>query len=213
MARVPWRGAGLSSGPGIRRAARLFPLTLWNRTVKKAEEALDGVMISDVEVRALEVQALSKQLRPGDIVVSMLPAPMHPEFAGLCLETGAHFVSTSYISDAMRKLDAPARAKGLSFINEAGLDPGLDHLLAHQIVAEFRDAPIQKAGASRSTRMISDTNSVGPRRESCARLRIRRASFVTAPKEFSRIRGKTWSLEPSEARPSRSTRIAIRCRT
>jgi hypothetical protein len=44
-------------------------------------------------------------IKAGDVVVSMLPAPMHPEVARVCLDAGCHLVTTSYISDAMRALD------------------------------------------------------------------------------------------------------------
>jgi saccharopine dehydrogenase (NADP+, L-glutamate forming) len=118
-------------------AASGRPLTLWNRTVAKAREALRG---GGVEVAAYDPGALAKRLLGGDVVVSMLPAPMHPEIARLCLECGAHLVTTSYLSPAMRALDDAARARGLSFVNEAGLDPGLDHMMAHQLVSEYRAA-------------------------------------------------------------------------
>lgn len=86
-ARVHWLGAGLSSGPGIRRlATQGRPLTLWNRTVQKAQEALAGLQTT-AEVRAWDLAALKAALRAGDIVVSMLPAPMHPEIARVCLDT------------------------------------------------------------------------------------------------------------------------------
>lgn len=139
--RVHWLGAGLSSGPGIRRLAEHdLPLTLWNRTVEKARQAIDG-LATDAEVRAYHLASLKSALEPGDIVVSMLPAPMHPEIARGCLDAGAHLVTTSYISDAMRALDGEAKAKGLSLVNECGLDPGLDHMLAHRLVAEYRASP------------------------------------------------------------------------
>ena len=137
-ARVHWLGAGLSSGPGIRRLAQQGrPLTLWNRTVEKARQALAGLP-SAAEVRAYDLASLQGALQPGDIVVSMLPAPMHPEIARVCLGAGAHLVTTSYISDAMRANDGEAKRKGLSLVNECGLDPGLDHMLAHKLVAEYR---------------------------------------------------------------------------
>ncbi|OGQ11156.1 MAG: hypothetical protein A2138_26310 [Deltaproteobacteria bacterium RBG_16_71_12] len=137
-ARAHWLGAGLSSGPGIRRlAVQGEPLTLWNRTVDKARQAIEG-LASTAEVRAYDLPSLRAALAKGDIVVSMLPAPMHPEIARVCLDAGAHLVTTSYLSDAMRALDGEAKAKGLCLVNECGLDPGLDHMLAHKLVAEYR---------------------------------------------------------------------------
>jgi saccharopine dehydrogenase (NADP+, L-glutamate forming) len=140
MARVHWLGAGLSSGPGIRRVVRSgVPLTLWNRTVDKAKAVLNDIA-PDADVRAYDLAALKAAVKPGDVVVSMLPAPMHPEVARVCLDAGCHLVTTSYISDAMRALHAEATQKGLVLLNECGLDPGLDHMLAHRLVADYRSS-------------------------------------------------------------------------
>jgi saccharopine dehydrogenase (NADP+, L-glutamate forming) len=138
MTTVHWLGAGLSSSPGIQRLAALVPrFVLWNRTEEKARQALAGSTRGDAHFRPLALDALAAAVQPSDVVISMLPAAMHPAIAELCLQRRAHLVTTSYLSDAMRALDGPARAAGLSFINEAGLDPGIDHLLAHRLVAEL----------------------------------------------------------------------------
>jgi saccharopine dehydrogenase (NADP+, L-glutamate forming) len=68
----------------------------------------------------------------------MLPGDWHVPLAEMCLDRGAHFVSSSYIAPEMRALDGAAREKGLSFVNEIGLDPGIDHLMAHHLVADYR---------------------------------------------------------------------------
>ncbi len=95
--------------------------------------------------------AFVSHLSVGDVVVSMLPASLHPKIARLCIEAGTHFVSTSYLSDEMRALDATARARGLTFMNEVGLDPGLDHMLAHLLVAELGSiGPCPRAVSLRS---------------------------------------------------------------
>ena len=60
-----------------------------------------------------------------DIVISMLPARFHIEVAKDCVTYGKHMVTASYISDEMQALDAEAKEKGLVFMNEIGLDPGL----------------------------------------------------------------------------------------
>jgi hypothetical protein len=68
----------------------------------------------------------------------MLPADQHVSIAKACLEKGAHFVSSSYIAPEMRALDEEFRDKGLVSVNEVGLDPGIDHLMAHDLVARYR---------------------------------------------------------------------------
>lgn len=69
-----------------------------------------------------------------DIVISMLPATLHTIIAEDCLELGKNLVTPSYISPAMKAMDEKVKAKGLIFINEMGLDPGIDHMSAMQII-------------------------------------------------------------------------------
>ncbi|MDF1802273.1 saccharopine dehydrogenase C-terminal domain-containing protein [Thalassovita sp.] len=135
---IHWCGTGLSAIPGLRRLLEAgHPVTVWNRTTAKAEEAV-GDLAKDI--RAFSVEALTDALHPGDIVVSMLPADLHVPLAKLCLSKDAHFVSSSYIAPEMRDLDSAARDKGLRFVNEVGLDPGIDHLMAHALMANYRDS-------------------------------------------------------------------------
>lgn len=73
-----------------------------------------------------------------DVVISMLPAFMHPEIALDCLELGKHFFSASYETDAIRKMGPEIERKGLFFLNECGLDPGIDHMSAMKIIDEAK---------------------------------------------------------------------------
>lgn len=79
-----------------------------------------------------------EEISKADIVISMLPASMHIEVAKDCLELGKHMTTASYISKEMKALDAEAQKKGLIFLNEIGLDPGIDHLSAMKLVDEIR---------------------------------------------------------------------------
>ena len=74
-----------------------------------------------------------------DIVISMLPARFHVEVAKDCVAYGKHMVTASYISDEMQALDTEAKEKGLVFMNEIGLDPGIDHMSAMQIIDRIHD--------------------------------------------------------------------------
>ncbi|GAB3648119.1 saccharopine dehydrogenase C-terminal domain-containing protein [Echinicola sediminis] len=69
-----------------------------------------------------------------DVVVSMLPAFLHPVVAQDCLFFGKHFFSASYESPEMRMLSTEVSEKGLFFLNECGLDPGIDHMSAMRII-------------------------------------------------------------------------------
>ncbi|GHC46276.1 saccharopine dehydrogenase family protein [Ulvibacter litoralis] len=74
-----------------------------------------------------------------DLVISMLPARYHIEVAKDCIEFRKHLVTASYVSDQMQLLDPMAKAKGLVFMNEIGLDPGIDHMSAMQVIDRIRD--------------------------------------------------------------------------
>jgi saccharopine dehydrogenase (NADP+, L-glutamate forming) len=133
---IHWCGTGLSAIPGLRRLISAgHDVTVWNRSTDKAQDAVGD--LTDT-IRAFETAALAEDLRAGDVVVSMLPGDWHVPLAELCLENAAHFVSSSYIAPEMRAMNAVARDKGLRFVNEIGLDPGIDHLMAHHLVAEYR---------------------------------------------------------------------------
>ncbi|WP_422000589.1 saccharopine dehydrogenase family protein [Roseovarius mucosus] len=141
---IHWCGTGLSAIPGLRRLIEAGrDVTVWNRSTDKAR-----AMVGDLTdtIHAFDMDALAKVLNPGDVVVSMLPGDWHVPLAELCLERGAHFVSSSYIAPEMRPLDQAARDKGLCFVNEIGLDPGIDHLMAHHLVADYRASKAYDAG-------------------------------------------------------------------
>lgn len=79
-----------------------------------------------------------QEILHADLVVSMLPATMHGQVAQDCVKFGKHLVTASYVSDAMRSLDADAKAKNVILLNEIGLDPGIDHMSAMQIINGIR---------------------------------------------------------------------------
>ena len=84
--------------------------------------------------------AREQAVQNADIVVSMLPARFHIEVAKDCLKFGKHLVTASYVSEEMKVLDSEAKAKNLIFLNEIGLDPGVDHMSAMQVIDRIRAA-------------------------------------------------------------------------
>jgi len=88
--------------------------------------------VSDVTQRETAIQE-------ADIVISMLPPHLHLSVAKDCLKFEKNLVTASYISNEMSALDAQVKAKGLTFMNEIGLDPGIDHMSAMQVIDRIRD--------------------------------------------------------------------------
>jgi len=79
------------------------------------------------------------EIQKADIVISMLPAFMHIDVAHDCIKFKKHLVTASYVSEAMQGLDAAAKENNLIFMNEIGLDPGIDHMSAMKIIDEIRE--------------------------------------------------------------------------
>jgi hypothetical protein len=135
---VHWVGTGLSTGGGVALLARLGALTvLYGRT-----EARAAACVQRLGLTGRVAHAPIDALRPsaGDVVVSMLPATEHLRLLRAALATGAHFANTSYLAAELAEHADAARDAGTVLLTEAGLDPGLDHLLAHELVAAARSA-------------------------------------------------------------------------
>jgi saccharopine dehydrogenase-like NADP-dependent oxidoreductase len=113
--------------------------------------------IADVDVSHLQHLALPDTLRllpldiaqadqvqveilAADLVISLLPAALHPQVARLCLQHRKHLLTASYVSPEIRALHQEARQAGLVFMMEAGLDPGLDHMSALAALARVHQA-------------------------------------------------------------------------
>ena len=133
---IHWCGTGLSAIPGLRHLIeQKFDVHVWNRTTDKAQAAVGDLTQN---ISAFDKAALANVLQSGDLVVSMLPGDQHVGLAELAISKGAHFVSSSYIAPEMRALDQAARDAGVALVNEVGLDPGIDHLMAHDLVEQYR---------------------------------------------------------------------------
>lgn len=139
--RVHWIGTGMSTGSGLRLVCDGTSTILWGRTVQKAEDCLARLgLTGNAEVRAFDTGALASEVGAGDVVVSMLPASEHPRLVELALEHRAHFVCSSYVNPGISAHADTAREHGLVILTEIGVDPGIDHLLARELVWKARYA-------------------------------------------------------------------------
>lgn len=136
-------GAGLVSRPGVRYLLEHggLEVTVASRTVSKAEALVAGY--ANGRAAAVDVEnesELAALVGSHDLAISLLPWTHHLRVADLCLKLGKHMVTTSYVSEGMKKLAPAVRDKGLIFLNEIGVDPGIDHMSAmkviHQVEAE-----------------------------------------------------------------------------
>ncbi|MBU2711505.1 saccharopine dehydrogenase NADP-binding domain-containing protein [Zooshikella sp. WH53] len=133
----------MSSIPGLKSLIKNnHNVIVWNRSRQKAIKLLEGIS-GNYTVKTLVLSDLQEIINVNDIVVSMLPSVMHIEVAKLCLNYKAHFVSSSYLSKEMLALNEQVERLGLCFVNEIGLDPGLDHVFGKLLVSEFKQEGLE----------------------------------------------------------------------
>ena len=79
------------------------------------------------------------EIENADIVISMLPASLHITVAKDCVRLGKNLVTASYVSSEIAELDEAAKKAGILLLNEIGLDPGIDHMSAMQVIDEIKE--------------------------------------------------------------------------
>ena len=141
MKKILVLGAGLVSRPGVNYLLeqKNLTVTVASRTVSKAEKLVKGH--GNGKAAAVDVEndrELAALISNHDIIVSLLPWIHHVKVANLCLEHEKYMVTTSYVSEGMKRLDQPVREKKLLFLNEIGVDPGMDHMSAMKIINEVQ---------------------------------------------------------------------------
>ncbi len=105
---------------------------------------LEKLKASYPHIRGIRLDIFDRKQREeavnaSDLVISMLPARLHVEVARDCITFGKHLVTASYVSDEMQAMDGEVKEKGLVFMNEIGLDPGIDHMSAMHVIDRIRD--------------------------------------------------------------------------
>ncbi|MBT8243995.1 MAG: saccharopine dehydrogenase [Winogradskyella sp.] len=95
--------------------------------------------VSVVHLDVFNGDSRTKAIKKADIVISMLPARFHIEAAKDCIKYAKHMVTASYVSEEMQALDEEVKANNLVFMNEIGVDPGIDHMSAMQVIDHIRD--------------------------------------------------------------------------
>jgi saccharopine dehydrogenase (NADP+, L-glutamate forming) len=141
MSRILVLGAGFVAAPLVDYLyKKSYQLTIANQDLDEAHRLVGER--SGIKVTALDVtddQQLSQLVSEHDLVISLVPYLFHVAIAKQCLAHAKHLVTASYQSPEMFELNQQAIDKGLTFINEVGLDPGIDHLSAMKIIDEIHE--------------------------------------------------------------------------
>uniref|UniRef100_UPI0040488DD1 saccharopine dehydrogenase C-terminal domain-containing protein n=2 Tax=Roseivirga sp. TaxID=1964215 RepID=UPI0040488DD1 len=145
MNRILILGAGRSATSLINYLLAAAEANDWHVVVadyalQLAEEKVMGHPSGTAKAINIREEADRNQvIGDADVVISMLPAAFHPLVAETCLDLGKHLLTASYVSEDMRALDQQAKEKGLLFLNECGLDPGIDHMSAKKVIDHIRN--------------------------------------------------------------------------
>ena len=140
MQKILVAGAGKSSTCLIRYLLSHAPKNKWKIIVADGNEAAIKEKINgdpNAEIAVLDITDTAhrqKLVAESDLVVSLMPPHLHIYLAKDCLQFKKNLITSSYISPEMKEMDAAVKEAGLMFMCEMGLDPGIDHMTANQII-------------------------------------------------------------------------------
>jgi saccharopine dehydrogenase (NADP+, L-glutamate forming) len=143
MKKVLILGAGLVAGPLVKYLLDRpeFFVVVADVDEARARKLVAGHPRGQAEYLDIsDIAALAAAIGRANLVVSMVPYTFHPVVASLAIEQRKNMITASYVSPAMRELDARARENGVLLLNEIGLDPGIDHMEAMRIIHEIHDS-------------------------------------------------------------------------
>jgi saccharopine dehydrogenase-like NADP-dependent oxidoreductase len=140
-------GAGKSATVLIQYLIKQAEAHEWQVVVVDQDLSLAKSKIGDstnAKAVSFDIQDQLRRLeliRLADVVISLLPPTLHHLVAQDCIEAGKHLLTASYVDARMLNLRSKIASKRILFLCEMGLDPGIDHMSAMQLVHK-----IQKAG-------------------------------------------------------------------
>ena len=101
----------------------------------KKYKKFENCSVSPINI--LSEKEREKFISESDLVISMLPARFHIILAKTCLKLKRNLLTASYVSEEMKALSHEIKNSELLFLNEMGLDPGIDHMSAKKIIDEL----------------------------------------------------------------------------
>jgi saccharopine dehydrogenase-like NADP-dependent oxidoreductase len=138
-------GAGLSASSLLRYLSERLVSEHWMLKIGNTDiEPLTAKYGSNERIQLFKLDASDADQRRSviahaDLVISMLPAKFHPEVARDCIDLRTDLITPSYVSPAMKALHEEAVLKGVTILNETGVDPGIDHMSAMKIMDKKRE--------------------------------------------------------------------------
>lgn len=106
----------------------------------KSKIKAESEKVKAIELDIFNNEALSEAVSQANIVVSMVPASFHAVVAKQCIQHECHMVSASYQSPEIMGMHQQAKEKGITILKECGLDPGIDHMTAMEVIDHIKDS-------------------------------------------------------------------------
>ena len=144
MKKILLFGAGKSATSLIRYLLEITATRGWQLVVAENDLPLAQSKIGgSPQARAVAIDVGREPERDSlvaaaDIVISLLPPSLHYQVALSCVKENKNLLTASYLDDAIRTLEPEIRSKGLLFLCEMGLDPGIDHMSALQLIRHIQ---------------------------------------------------------------------------
>ena len=113
-------------------------ITVGDVSLEAAQERV-GTQATAIHFDIMDMNRSRLAIQSADVVISMIPASLHPQVARICLSLNKHLLTASYVSEEMKSFHEEAVARGLLFLNECGLDPGIDHMSAMQLIDGIKE--------------------------------------------------------------------------
>lgn len=134
-------GAGMVSRPLVHYLLEKgYQVTLGDIVEAQAQDVIgDHAHGKAMKLDISQEEEVASYVANADLVVSLLPPKFHSVLAKMCLAHEKHFLTASYLSKEMEAMGEEAKAKGLVFLNEVGLDPGLDHMTAMEMIDHLNE--------------------------------------------------------------------------
>ncbi|GBP80004.1 hypothetical protein EVAR_68358_1 [Eumeta japonica] len=134
-------GSGLVSAPVVEYLSREenIAVTIASQVREEADALAEKYGVNAEYLEATDEAALRSLASRARLVISLLPYELHGTAARACLRARAHLVTASYVTPPVQELHEAAKEAGLTFLNEVGLDPGLDHLLALECIHDIQN--------------------------------------------------------------------------
>ncbi|MET0394972.1 MAG: saccharopine dehydrogenase C-terminal domain-containing protein [Chitinophagaceae bacterium] len=118
-----------------------WELTVADANLQLATDKIKGSPFGHaVAADILDASKREALIRHCDIAISMLPPVLHREVAKDCIRFSKHLLTASYVDEELKQLEPAIRENNLLFLCEMGLDPGIDHMSAMQLIDGIRSS-------------------------------------------------------------------------